>query len=99
MMQQYGHQSVVTIDATFGTNENKVNCFIVTYITNPRKPLKHDVNNCNMLTHVESCLCSYQFPLYTLMVFDKWKNDCLVAYIITVQNKQKDQSKWMDAIN
>jgi hypothetical protein len=40
MMQQYGHQSVVTIDATFGTNENKVNYLI--YITMPRKPPKHD---------------------------------------------------------
>jgi hypothetical protein len=42
MMQQYGHQNVVAIDATFGTNENKVNCFIVTYVAKPRKPLKHD---------------------------------------------------------
>jgi hypothetical protein len=42
MMQQYGHQSVVAIDATFGTNENKVNCLIVTYVAKPRKPPKHD---------------------------------------------------------
>jgi hypothetical protein len=42
LMQQYGHQSVVAIDATFGTNENKVKCFIVTYVAKPRKPPKHD---------------------------------------------------------
>jgi hypothetical protein len=42
MMQQYGHQSAITIDATFGTNENKVNFLIVTYIAKPRKPLKHN---------------------------------------------------------
>jgi hypothetical protein len=33
------------------------------------------------------------------MVFDKWKNNCLVAYIITSHNKQNDLSKWMDVIN
>jgi hypothetical protein len=44
MMQQYGHQSVVAIHVTFGTNENKVNCFTITYVnvSKPRKPLKHD---------------------------------------------------------
>jgi hypothetical protein len=41
MMQQYGHQSVVTIDATFGTNENKVNSLTITYVRKLRKPLKH----------------------------------------------------------
>ncbi len=41
-MQQYGHHSAITIDATFGTNENKVNFLIVTYIAKPRKPLKHN---------------------------------------------------------
>jgi hypothetical protein len=30
MMQQYGHQSAVAIDATFGKNENKVNYLTVT---------------------------------------------------------------------
>jgi hypothetical protein len=30
MMQPYGHQSVVAINATFGTTENKVNYLIVT---------------------------------------------------------------------
>jgi hypothetical protein len=42
MMQKYGHQSAVTIDVTFGTNENKVNCLIVIYVAKPRKPLEHD---------------------------------------------------------
>ncbi len=41
-MQQYGHQSAIAIDVTFGTNENKVNCHIETYVAKPRKPLKHD---------------------------------------------------------
>jgi hypothetical protein len=42
MMQQYGHQSAIAINATFGTNENKVNSLPITYIAKPRKPLKHN---------------------------------------------------------
>jgi hypothetical protein len=37
MMQQYGHQSAVAINATFGTNENKVNSFTIIYVAKPRK--------------------------------------------------------------
>jgi hypothetical protein len=58
--------------------------------------MKHDYY---MLTHVESYLLSSQFPLYTLMVFDKWKNGCPVVYTITSWSKQNDLSKWMDVIN
>jgi len=56
--------------------------------------MKHDFN---MLTYVESCLCS-KFPLHTLMVFDEWKNSYPVVYIITFWNNQNNLSKWMDAI-
>jgi hypothetical protein len=41
-MQKYGHQSAVAIDVTLGTNENKVNCHIETYIPKLKKPPKHD---------------------------------------------------------
>jgi hypothetical protein len=33
------------------------------------------------------------------MVFNKWKNGCPIAYIITSWSKQNDLYKWMDAIN
>jgi hypothetical protein len=36
-----------------------------------------------------------QFPLYTLMVFDKWRNGVPIAFIITKQNKQIDLLPWM----
>jgi hypothetical protein len=36
-----------------------------------------------------------QFPLYTLMVFDKWQNGVPIAFIITKQSKQIDLSPWM----
>ncbi len=42
IMQKYGHQSAVAIDVTLGTNENKVNCHIETYIPKLKKPPKHD---------------------------------------------------------
>jgi hypothetical protein len=54
MMQQYGHQSVVTIDATFGTNENKVKCLIVIQsLGNLHNMMKHD---CNMWKFAETQL-------------------------------------------
>jgi hypothetical protein len=40
------------MNATFGTNENKVNSLIVTYGTKPRKPLKH---NETRLLYVDTC--------------------------------------------
>jgi hypothetical protein len=33
--------------------------------------------------------------LYILMVFDKWRNGVLIAFIITKQSKQIDLSPWM----
>jgi len=33
------------------------------------------------------------------MVFDNWKNDCLVVYINSFWNKQNVLSKWMDVTN
>ncbi len=41
----------------------------------------------------------FLFPLYTMMVFDDWKNDYPVAHIITSWSEQNDLSKWMDVIN
>jgi hypothetical protein len=39
------------------------------------------------------------FPLYIIMVFDNWKNDCLVVYINSFWNQQNVLSKWMDVTN
>jgi hypothetical protein len=36
-----------------------------------------------------------QFPLYMLMVLDKWRNGVLIAFIITKRSKQIDLSPWM----
>jgi hypothetical protein len=36
-----------------------------------------------------------QFPLYTVMVFDKWHNGVPIAFIITKRSKQIDLSPWM----
>jgi hypothetical protein len=34
-----------------------------------------------------------------MMVFDNWKNNYHIVYIVTFQNKQNDISKWMDVFN
>jgi hypothetical protein len=52
MILQYGHQSAVAFYATFGTNENKVNSLIVTYVAKPRKHPKH---NETRLLYVDRC--------------------------------------------
>ena len=36
-----------------------------------------------------------QFPLYTVMVFYKWRNGVPIAFIITKRSKQIDFSPWM----
>jgi hypothetical protein len=36
-----------------------------------------------------------QFLLYTVMVFDKWRNGVPIAFIITKRSKQIDLSSWM----
>jgi hypothetical protein len=34
-----------------------------------------------------------------LMVFNEWRNSCLIVYKITCRSKQNDLSNRMDAIN
>jgi hypothetical protein len=54
------------------------------------------------LKTIETCSNMVMFipvPLYTMVMFDDWKNGCLVTYIITSWNKQNDLSKWVDFIN
>ena len=40
----------------------------------------------------------WQFPLYTLMVFNDWLNGVPVAYVITSSCKQPDLEPWMRAL-
>jgi hypothetical protein len=39
-----------------------------------------------------------QFPLYTMMIFDKWQNGCPGAYVVTSRSKQLDLGPWMLAL-
>jgi len=39
-----------------------------------------------------------QYPLYTLMVFDKWRNGVPVAFIVTQRSKESDISPWLGAL-
>jgi hypothetical protein len=48
-----------------------------------------------VLSLMPSRMIVLQFPLYTLMVFDKWRNGVPIAFIITKRSKQIDLSPWM----
>jgi hypothetical protein len=44
-----------------------------------------------MLSHI----LVLQFSLYTVMVFNKWRNEVPIAFIIAKRIKQIDLSPWM----
>jgi hypothetical protein len=67
MMQQYGHQNVVVIDATFGTNENKVNSLTVTYVVELKNLLKH---NETRLLYVDTYWKSVMFIVISIVHID-----------------------------
>ena len=37
-----------------------------------------------------SCMTYMQYRLYTIMVFDEWQNESLVAWFITSSSKEED---------
>lgn len=39
-----------------------------------------------------------QYPLFTMMVFDEWRNGVPVAFVITAKSKQADLAPWMRAL-
>lgn len=88
MMLQHGHESIVSMDATFGTNHWKV-----------RPKHFHRVSfRSPILSETLTCVSLSQYPLYTLMVFDKWRNGVPVAFIIAQSAKEKDITPWLTAI-
>jgi hypothetical protein len=98
---------VVKINVTFGTNENKVS-FVFVYlvrVSKPENPMKHDEiclkTCCNMFEIVETCSNMVMFILVFIVYNDDvwWLKEWMFNYVITFRNKQKDMSKWMDAIN
>lgn len=40
-----------------------------------------------------------QFPLYTMMVFDEWRQGIPVAWILTSRCAETDLTPWMRAVN
>jgi hypothetical protein len=116
MMLEHGHESAVSLDATFGTNQPKVRlptclefpsllaCSYYGFLTrsrttgdslavSPRKSLAQVQGPVWSL--MLSRMIVLQFLLYTLMVFDKWWNGVLIAFIITKRSKQINLSPWM----
>ncbi len=97
---QYGHASAVAIDATFGTNDKKVSGLLTVSNSSSFLKLYSFLSPCHCLhpNVVFLGLILDQFPLYTLMVFDNWRNGIPVAYIVTSRSKQVDLSPWLKAI-
>jgi hypothetical protein len=69
MMQQYGHENAVTINATFGTNENKVSFLFVylLHVSKPKNPLEHD-ETC--LKTIKTCSNMVMFILVSIVYND-----------------------------
>jgi hypothetical protein len=103
MMLEHRHESAVSLDATFGTNQPKVRlptsvefpslfaCSHYGFLSrsrttgdslavSPGKSLAKVQGP--VLSLMPSCMIVLQFPLYTLVVFDKWRNGVPIAFII-----------------
>ncbi len=99
-MQQYGHYNAVTIDATFGINENKVSFLFANsiHVSKPRNPLetwRNMFENCwNMLKYGYVHTSFHCIQWWCLMI-----GRMVSSYVITSRKKQNNLSKWMDAIN
>jgi hypothetical protein len=39
--------------------------------------------------------CSTKYPLYTVIVFDQWKNGILMAFIVTSRYAEEDILLWL----
>ena len=44
------------------------------------------------------CMTYLQYPLYTIMVFDEWRNGILVAWFITSSSKEEDLTPVLAAL-
>lgn len=81
---EFGHQSVVVLYATFGTNKYKI--IFSVYIT-----FKYD-NLFVLNTILEVDFCQLQYHLFTLMVFNSYRNSIWVVWIITNSATVNDMS-------
>ena len=91
MMLQYGHQSAIAIDATFATNDKKIGLTFCFISCAPNFKIRFP-------TILNICVVSLHFPLFTMMVFDKWQNGVPVAFIITARQKQSNLTSWMQKV-
>ncbi len=74
MMQQNGLQNAVTINTTFGTNENKVSSFFVNliYVSKPRNPFEtwwnmFEIYATTCFKTIESCSNMVMFILVSIV--------------------------------
>jgi hypothetical protein len=104
MLLKFSHRSAISIDATFGTSHSRVSS-----LSNPHDVsldfLEHDVDYIGIGNPTSDSL--WQYPLYTVMVFDEWRNSIPVAYFIISSSTEnalklvlqalKDKAVYMNA--
>lgn len=96
MMIIDGHQRIVVIDATFGTNENKV----LQSLTCSETRFVFTISIANVVQiNFYLYLVVFLFLFYTMMMFDEWHNNILVAYCITLLPKKKELTPCTCALN
>ena len=113
MMAKFGHNSALSIDATFGTNQTRVRL----YPCSPCLWLCSLVILTNGLILACVILSSYlfqpciafilklmfcifpQYPLYIVMVFDDWRNGIPVAFFVISRTREQDLSPVLQALH
>ena len=101
-MIRFGHRSVVAADSTFGVKRLKVifvfQSSLLSYGRSKRNTfilfvLQYIFNHPNLV------IFSYwQYPLFTLLVFDSRQHALPVAWVITRSFTKPDVSKWLKAL-
>ena len=87
MMAKFGHNNTLSIDATFGTSQTRVRHILCVGF--------HYMFFCSMSCHsiceyflfmidwfFRETICLWQYPLYTIMVFDNWRNGIPIVFLV-----------------
>lgn len=92
-MRKYGHDSILAMDSTFGTNRFKVCLYIMYVLFLLSFVIYNMIQSCSDVIFI--CV---QFQLYTLLAFDSQHNGVPVAWVIMSRSMTSDISKWMETL-
>ena len=86
MMAKFGHNSALSIDATFGTNQTRVRHILclnfqhMLIVQCQVMSFHLQILSSNYFHFLRCPTCLWQYPLYTVMVFDDWMNDIFKVF-------------------